>query len=60
VIPEQGLRRELAEAAHVLSRLGLVTAYGHVSARTGTSMLITPDAREIWQERRARFRPGFL
>jgi len=34
----------LAEAAHVLSRLGLVTAYGHVSARAGASMLITPAA----------------
>ena len=28
----------------MLSRLGLVTAYGHVSARSGTSMLITPAA----------------
>ena len=28
----------------MLSRLGLVTAYGHVSARAGTSMLITPAA----------------
>jgi HCOMODA/2-hydroxy-3-carboxy-muconic semialdehyde decarboxylase len=28
----------------VLSRLGLVTAYGHVSARAGRSMLITPAA----------------
>ena len=37
-------RRELAEAAHVLSRLGLVTAYGHVSARAGQAMLITPAA----------------
>ncbi|HEX6012375.1 MAG TPA: class II aldolase/adducin family protein [Geminicoccaceae bacterium] len=37
-------RRDLVEAAHVLSRLGLVTAYGHVSARTGASMLITPAA----------------
>ena len=37
-------RRDLVEAAHVLSRLGLVTAYGHVSARTGTSMLVTPAA----------------
>jgi HCOMODA/2-hydroxy-3-carboxy-muconic semialdehyde decarboxylase len=35
---------ELTEAAHVLSRLGLVTAFGHVSARDGTSMLITPAA----------------
>lgn len=28
----------------MLSWLGLVTAYGHVSARSGTSMLITPAA----------------
>jgi len=28
----------------VLARLGLVTAYGHVSARSGASMLITPAA----------------
>ncbi len=34
----------MAEAANVLSRLGLVTAYGHVSARCGASMLITPAA----------------
>jgi ribulose-5-phosphate 4-epimerase/fuculose-1-phosphate aldolase len=38
------LRAELAEAAWVLSRLGLVTAFGHVSARSGPSMLITPAA----------------
>jgi HCOMODA/2-hydroxy-3-carboxy-muconic semialdehyde decarboxylase len=38
------LREEVAEAANVLSRLGLVTAYGHVSARAGASMLITPAA----------------
>lgn len=37
-------RRDLVEAAHVLSRLGLVTAYGHVSARAAASMLITPAA----------------
>ena len=37
-------RRDLVEAAHVLARLGLVTAYGHVSARAGVSMLITPAA----------------
>ena len=37
-------RRDVVEAAHVLSRLGLVTAYGHVSARAGASMLITPAA----------------
>jgi HCOMODA/2-hydroxy-3-carboxy-muconic semialdehyde decarboxylase len=41
---ERQLREEIAEAAHVLARLGLVTAYGHVSARAGTSMLITPAA----------------
>jgi ribulose-5-phosphate 4-epimerase/fuculose-1-phosphate aldolase len=44
VIASQGLRREVAEAANVLSRLGLVTAYGHVSARAGESMVITPAA----------------
>ncbi|HZD68334.1 MAG TPA: class II aldolase/adducin family protein [Actinomycetes bacterium] len=37
-------REAVVEAAHVLSRLGLVTAYGHVSARAGASMLITPAA----------------
>jgi HCOMODA/2-hydroxy-3-carboxy-muconic semialdehyde decarboxylase len=37
-------RTEVAEAGRVLSRLGLVTAYGHVSARAGDSMLITPAA----------------
>jgi ribulose-5-phosphate 4-epimerase/fuculose-1-phosphate aldolase len=37
-------RRDVAEAAHVLARLGLVTAYGHVSARAGASILITPAA----------------
>ena len=40
----RGLRAEIAEAANVLARLGLVTAYGHVSARAGASMLITPAA----------------
>jgi HCOMODA/2-hydroxy-3-carboxy-muconic semialdehyde decarboxylase len=49
VIPEPGargaqLRGEVAEAANVLAGLGLVTAYGHVSARAGESMLITPAA----------------
>ena len=34
----------VAEAANVLARLGLVTAYGHVSARAGQDMLITPAA----------------
>lgn len=38
------LRDEVAEAANVLARLGLVTAFGHVSARAGESMLITPAA----------------
>jgi HCOMODA/2-hydroxy-3-carboxy-muconic semialdehyde decarboxylase len=50
------LRQQIAEAARVLSRLGLVTAYGHVSARDpspsdtsdrasgGGRMLITPAA----------------
>jgi HCOMODA/2-hydroxy-3-carboxy-muconic semialdehyde decarboxylase len=44
VIAVSTQRRDLVEAAHVLSRLGLVTAYGHVSARTGASMLVTPAA----------------
>jgi HCOMODA/2-hydroxy-3-carboxy-muconic semialdehyde decarboxylase len=42
--PGAGLRAEVAEAANVLARLGLVTAFGHVSARAGESMLITPAA----------------
>jgi HCOMODA/2-hydroxy-3-carboxy-muconic semialdehyde decarboxylase len=40
----EALRGEVAEAANGLARLGLVTAYGHVSARAGESMLITPAA----------------
>jgi HCOMODA/2-hydroxy-3-carboxy-muconic semialdehyde decarboxylase len=44
VTPVSTLRSDLAEAAHALSRLGLVTAYGHVSARHGAAMLITPAA----------------
>jgi ribulose-5-phosphate 4-epimerase/fuculose-1-phosphate aldolase len=44
VDPLSTQRSNLVEAAHALSRLGLVTAYGHVSARAGTSMLITPAA----------------
>jgi HCOMODA/2-hydroxy-3-carboxy-muconic semialdehyde decarboxylase len=48
VIPGLGLaaelREEVAEAAGVLSRLGLVTAFGHVSARAGEAMAITPAA----------------
>jgi HCOMODA/2-hydroxy-3-carboxy-muconic semialdehyde decarboxylase len=38
------VRDDVVEAAHVLSRLRLVTAYGHVSVRTGASMVITPAA----------------
>jgi ribulose-5-phosphate 4-epimerase/fuculose-1-phosphate aldolase len=34
----------VAQAARVLSALGLVTAFGHVSARTGRTMLVTPAA----------------
>ncbi len=41
---EQDAREEVAEAGRVLSALGLVTAYGHVSARAGGVMLITPAA----------------
>jgi HCOMODA/2-hydroxy-3-carboxy-muconic semialdehyde decarboxylase len=44
VILDVTLRDEVAEAANVLARLGLVTAFGHVSARAGESMLITPAA----------------
>jgi HCOMODA/2-hydroxy-3-carboxy-muconic semialdehyde decarboxylase len=39
-----GLAGDVAAAGNVLSRLGLVTAYGHVSARSGPGMLITPAA----------------
>ena len=41
---QHGLRDQVAEAARVLARLGLVTAFGHVSARAGGAMLITPAA----------------
>jgi HCOMODA/2-hydroxy-3-carboxy-muconic semialdehyde decarboxylase len=44
VILDVTLRDEVAGAANVLARLGLVTAFGHVSARAGESMLITPAA----------------
>jgi hypothetical protein len=44
VIRDGVLRGEVAEAARVLARLGLVTAFGHVSARADDSMLITPAA----------------
>ncbi len=41
---EHALRDEVAEAGRVLAALGLVTAFGHVSARAGNAMLITPAA----------------
>jgi HCOMODA/2-hydroxy-3-carboxy-muconic semialdehyde decarboxylase len=44
MVPASMQRKAIVEAAHVLSRLGMVTAYGHVSARAGASMLITPAA----------------
>jgi ribulose-5-phosphate 4-epimerase/fuculose-1-phosphate aldolase len=39
-----GLPAAVATAAHVVARLGLVTAFGHVSARDGDRMVITPAA----------------
>lgn len=36
--------QEIAEAARVLAALELVTAFGHVSARAGDQLLITPAA----------------
>jgi HCOMODA/2-hydroxy-3-carboxy-muconic semialdehyde decarboxylase len=44
MIPASAQRGEIVEAAHVLARLALVTAYGHVSARSAASLLITPAA----------------
>lgn len=41
---ETELREEVAEAGRVLSALGLVTAFGHVSARVAGAMVITPAA----------------
>jgi ribulose-5-phosphate 4-epimerase/fuculose-1-phosphate aldolase len=38
------LRAAIADAARVLAALDLVTAFGHVSARDGEHMLITPAA----------------
>ncbi|WP_432838287.1 class II aldolase/adducin family protein [Dactylosporangium sp. CA-092794] len=35
---------ELVTAAHTLARQGLVTAFGHVSVRTGDTVTITPPA----------------
>jgi len=37
-----GLAPELVAAAHVLAKRGLVTAFGHVSARRGDRVLMTP------------------
>jgi HCOMODA/2-hydroxy-3-carboxy-muconic semialdehyde decarboxylase len=37
-------RSDVVEAAHALSRLGLVDAFGHVSARREGAMVITPAA----------------
>ena len=44
MMPLSMQRRAVVEAAHALSRLRLVTAYGHVSARASAAMLITPAA----------------
>jgi HCOMODA/2-hydroxy-3-carboxy-muconic semialdehyde decarboxylase len=44
VTPPQSQQDDIAEAARVLSALGLVTAFGHVSARAAGVMLITPAA----------------
>jgi ribulose-5-phosphate 4-epimerase/fuculose-1-phosphate aldolase len=43
------IRDEIVAAAHALSRLGLVTAFGHVSARVPGGILITPavDLRDV-------------
>ncbi len=41
---DEARRDEVAEAGRVLAGLGLVTAFGHVSARAGDAMLITPAA----------------
>ena len=40
----QDAGNDVVEAGRVLSGLGLVTAFGHVSRRTGERMLITPAA----------------
>ena len=53
---ERALRDEVAEAGRVLAALGLVTAFGHVSARAGDAMLITPaaDLGEVTADRVVR------
>jgi ribulose-5-phosphate 4-epimerase/fuculose-1-phosphate aldolase len=38
------LAEDIADAGHVMAALDLVTAFGHVSARVGDHMLITPAA----------------
>jgi ribulose-5-phosphate 4-epimerase/fuculose-1-phosphate aldolase len=40
----QQARNGVVQAGRILSGLGLVTAFGHVSQRTGARMLITPAA----------------
>jgi ribulose-5-phosphate 4-epimerase/fuculose-1-phosphate aldolase len=42
--PATGLAAQIVEAARALSSLGLVSAFGHVSARTGEGCVITPAA----------------
>lgn len=39
---EHGIRDEVVRAAQALARHGLVTAFGHVSARIGDRVVITP------------------
>jgi HCOMODA/2-hydroxy-3-carboxy-muconic semialdehyde decarboxylase len=41
---DRAQRGDIAEAGRVLAALGLVTGFGHVSARSGDAMLITPAA----------------
>jgi ribulose-5-phosphate 4-epimerase/fuculose-1-phosphate aldolase len=55
---EAARRDEVAEAGRVLAGLGLVTAFGHVSARAGGAMLITPaaDLGEVTADRVVRIR----
>jgi ribulose-5-phosphate 4-epimerase/fuculose-1-phosphate aldolase len=42
VTSEQQIRDEVVRAARTLARHGLVTAFGHVSARIGDRIVITP------------------
>ncbi len=41
---QYGEARELVAAASTLAALGLVTAFGHVSVRSGAGMVVTPAA----------------